>query len=204
MGVEVPAGFALVAWRFGLAGDPEEMVTTCGIDITGADGNNVEVANNCARAFGNQFPASEIDADWQFRGCRAFVSDGGGSLVPYDSVGMFIQGTASGTGPVQNTAVLVKKATTRPGRQGRGRFYWPPFGLSTGSYSPNGVLVSGTLTSYQTKFSNMYNLMVAGTGAGLTFVVHPFLLHSDADAPNEITAFTVQAQLATQRRRLRK
>ena len=204
MPLNIPPGFGLAAWRFALAGDPQEMVTTCGVSLGDAQGAFAEAANNCFRAFSQEFPAAQLDADWTVLGVRLWVGQDGGATVPYDSTEAGYTGNASGGGPVQNTAVLVKKSTARPGRHGRGRFYWPPFGLSVAGYSPAGMLASGTLADYQDRFSQMYSNMFAGNSGGMTFAVGPQLFHSNDLAPDDITAFTVQPQLATQRRRLRK
>lgn len=204
MALNIPPGFGLAAFRFSLSGDPEEMVTTLGIDLGDAAGAFAEAANNVFRSWSQVFPAAQLDADYTFRGVRLWVGQDGGATVPYDSTVAAYTGAASGGGPVQNTAVLVKKSTARPGRRGRGRFYWPPFGLSVAGYSPAGVIVSGTLTDYQTRFTNFFNNLHLNGVNGITFPVPPVLFHNNADAPDPITAFTVQSTLASQRRRLRK
>lgn len=209
MALEIPVGFGLAAWRFSLAGDPEEMVTTCGVDLSDAAGDFIEAANNCFRAWSQQFPAAQLDADWTVHGVRLWVGQDGGAAVAYDSDVAGYTGVASGGGPVQNTAVLVKKTTARAGRSGRGRFYWPPFGLGVAGYSPAGVLASGTLADYQGRFGPMRTAMESGSGSGMSFAVAPVLLHSIPEvgsppAPDAILAFTVATVLATQRRRLRK
>jgi len=200
--VIIPPGYGLAALRWALTADPEEMITTIGVDLGPAEGDFVEAANNVARAWGSQFPAAQLDTDWTWRGVRLYVGEDGGASIPYDSVGFTITGTSAGVGPVQNTAILVKKATARAGRKGRGRMYVPPFGLSSAGYAPNGTLGSSTITDYQTRFTALRTIMANGE-SGLTFAVPPVLLHADGSLPDAVTAFTVQAVLATQRRRLR-
>lgn len=205
MPLNVPPGYGIVAWRFALAGDPQEMVTTCGVDAQVFGSDTVEaVATNAAKAFALAFPAAQIDSDWVFRGCTAWRADADSNLVPANSVGVTVTGTAAGTTPIQNTAVLVRKRTAGSGRRKQGRFYFPAFGLSPSAYSAAGVLTSTAFNDYQTRFNTFYSALVNGNVNGMSGPVPPVLLHADAMDPDPITAFQLDQTLASQRRRLRR
>lgn len=199
MGVIVPPGHALAVWRFSLTGDPEEMITTCGCDVSGIGGAFVAAANALATAWLTQFPASTFDQDWTFKGVRLYVGQDDGSTLPFDSTTVTRTGTGNFATPVQNTAMLVQKRTLVPGRKGRGRMFWPCFNIDGANYSPAGVLTAGTLTAIGTKFNDMFVAINASPDLG------PLeLFHSDATPPTPLVAWVLQGTLATQRQRLRR
>jgi hypothetical protein len=105
--------------------------------------------------------------------------------------------TASAT-MVQNTAALFLKRTALPGRQGRGRMFWPY--MQDTDVDAVGGLTGAAVTRYQT--------MITAWRTAITSSSHfnePMLLHttSTPDA-TPITSITVSPLAATQRRRLRR
>lgn len=111
-------------------------------------------------------------------------------------------GTSTGNGgatinsPPPNAAVLVTKSTNTGGRRGRGRMYWP-WAADESSVGEGGVWASGAVANFQTA---MDNFLADLASADLPMVI----LHRDGGSPSPVTVLTVQALLATQRRRLRR
>lgn len=93
-----------------------------------------------------------------------------------------------------NTAILVTKNTALGGRKGRGRMYLP--GVFSANTSNSGIVDAALVTNIQNDWNDFRNALEA---AGQDMV----LLHGDTTAPTIITSLSVQARLATQRRRLR-
>jgi len=93
-------------------------------------------------------------------------------------------------------AILVRKNTARGGRRGRGRIYWP--GMTVSGYVEGGVMTSGAQGLFQGAFETFRTALAAD---GCILVV----LHDVAAGgpPDVVTGLSVQATLATQRRRIR-
>ena len=70
MGVSIPVGQAQVVLRWSLSGDPEEMVSTIGIDPDGETDPAVIASEmySAAVATGSLTPASAMNAFWTFVG----------------------------------------------------------------------------------------------------------------------------------------
>jgi len=112
-----------------------------------------------------------------------------------------------------NVAVLVRKLTVAQRGARKGRTYW--FGaneLSTVNAAPNEV-VAATVTAFQTAWSNFLG-NINQDASGLLFnydsrlaVVHITARdedgHPTAGNSSDVSSFSVQSTLATQRRRLR-
>lgn len=100
----------------------------------------------------------------------------------------------SSTSP--NVAVLCKKTTALGGRRNRGRFYLPWIVAST-TINETGVVASSEVTSLQTK-ATLFKTDMAGAGATSPMVI---LHQSGSTTPALVTALTIDARVATQRRR---
>jgi hypothetical protein len=195
MPLVIPNGFAQVAYRWSLVGDPEVMVSTMGFnfaEISGGDQANLDAITDQFTAI---YPANGMFSGYTFLGCRAYVGVGGPSPVVMESPRAIV-GTAGGSAPPQNCAILVKKRSAIPGRRGQGRMYIPPFLLSEGAVGNNGVLDTAFLAQVQ-----------AGINAWLGSNWATYILHGDEPTtmdPTPITALVVDRSIATQRRRLRR
>jgi hypothetical protein len=98
--------------------------------------------------------------------------------------------------PSQVTA-LIKKNTNLGGRQGQGRMFIP--GILEADVNSAGFWESGRQAAWQTAADDLFDAIQA-------LGVQPALLRSESSpisTPEGITSFTVQPQVATQRRRLR-
>lgn len=112
-----------------------------------------------------------------------------------------------------NVATLVRKLTVSARGARKGRTYW--YGaneLATVDADPN-TIISATVTGFQTSWNNFFG-NVNQDASGILFnydsrlcVVHITERdgdgHPTAGVSTDVTSFSVQARLATQRRRLR-
>lgn len=96
------------------------------------------------------------------------------------------------------TAFLIHKNTNQGGRAGRGRWYLP--GVAGSRVEPDGAVSSVVVTDLTTALASF-------RAACLAEDLNPVVLHgpdSPLTLPTSITSFTVDAKVATQRRRLRR
>jgi hypothetical protein len=195
MSLEIPVGFAQVAYRFSLVGDPEVMIATMGAGLEGNPAGWQGILDSRADQFIAGFPAGSMAQGWTFLGCRAAANEGGGGSTIYEAPRSYVGEVVTETVP-QNCALLVRKGSASPGRRGRGRMYLPPFGLSENQVSKNGMLDPAFVSSAQAK-------VIAAFGAFDNFILHATSLNSATPAPSEVTSLVVDTRIATQRRRLR-
>lgn len=194
MGLVIPNGKALCAFVFSVAGDPDRMITTLGVDVAAMSGGDQENIDAVADSFISAFPAAALVEGWIYHGVSARVGYPGGVVVTIESPRVHV-GTTNSETPPQNCAVLVRKRTVVAGRRGQGRMYVPPFAVTEVAVNKAGVIAPGDLANLQNAFNAWFN-------HGEPWV----LLHDDVPAPMEptpITGFVVDGRIATQRRRLR-
>ena len=139
--------------------------------------------------------AAMID-DYKFLGVSVSLGTSTGDIIGQHFA--TITGTVSDACPPSNFSVLVNKSTALGGRRYRGRMFAPPVWINEGAVDSVGLISGSTLSNTTTLWNNFYNSLV-------TADIQPVLLHQGAGAPipTPITAFTVQALGATQRRRMR-
>lgn len=200
----IPEGLTQALIRFRLTGDPQEMAITLGVGQAGADQTAEEEAANIAGAVtaaGSILGSpSEYYTQWTFVGVTTRKQTATGFEVGEEVVNA--AGTATGDTLPVNTSMLVKKVTALGGRHNRGRCYMPLVGLDESDIDDNGMIASGELTSQQGRWDTFFDELVAAD-------VVPCLFHypyTGTPEPPEtnLTGFVVQAQVATQRRRLRR
>ena len=96
------------------------------------------------------------------------------------------------------TALLVRKSTGVPGRNQRGRSYWPGLLFDT-QVDAGGGISGGTISLWQPIMQDLFDVFqTVFTTGGMA------LLASDGSASETVTTYTVQPVVATQRRRLRR
>lgn len=194
----IPEFYAQAVYRFALAGDSEEMLTTIGIDNFGpAEGT--AIANDLQDDFNAAFPAATFSVGYTFLGVRLYGGPGPAHTV-YESSGPPVAGTNSGPAMPQNVAFLVTKRTAQAGRRFRGRMFLPPFLIGEDSISIIGKLAPAQLAALQDRVD--------------AWLMDPpaypkVLLHDDSGvsalpAPTPITQLVLSDTVATTRRRLRR
>jgi hypothetical protein len=103
-------------------------------------------------------------------------------------------GTSVADTPPPNVAILCRKHTLTPGRTGRGRFYLPWACDQTG-ISQGGQLEAAVVTATQDRLTEFLAALDENQ-------VPMVVLHNGSGAPSEVTSFSVDTLVATQRRRL--
>ena len=191
----IPTGFARVTLGYTRSGDPEEMLNVYGSELDTDGPTTAQTwADNHDVALGGQI-ASTITLT------TVTVEVGSGSGAPPYLTFQINPNEGGGASAYEldppNTAILIKKATATPGRQGRGRIYWPVAGSS---FSNNvGILDSAVLSDLQDAF-DLFLTNLATNGAAM-HVLHQ--ASGPITTPSEVTALIVDPKVATQRRRLR-
>lgn len=139
--------------------------------------------------------ASMID-DYKFLGVSVSFGTATGDIIAQHL--QVTTGTVSDSCPPSNFSVLVNKSTALGGRRYRGRMFAPPVWINEGAVDSVGLISGSTLSNTTTLWNNFYTELINAD-------IQPVLLHQGAGAPipTPITAFTVQALGATQRRRMR-
>lgn len=200
MSTVIPNGYGQVSIRYNLSGDLEPMYTVWGF-------------KNDAAATDPSLTADVIQGYWTDStsigapGIRYTGWSIGPSTVtlgtltgPVTAPGTITSSPSAGVGATlpQNCTCLIRKTTTRGGREGRGRSYVPACMFQEGDVSAVGVILNTVVTNMQTRINAFLNLMAAGD-----FPVH--LLHSDVlTSPDVVSSCQFQSVIATQRRRLRR
>ena len=190
----IPAGFAQVNLFFTGASAPNGMQVTCGLDVQSYSADATSAAIDVGDALGASNLDSLTCADINLT--RILVKFGPDATGPSGEFAFSGVGTL-GEALAPNTAVLVAKSTADGGRAGRGRLYWPA--AEENQVSSAGILSPTPLDDLQDAFATFRTTLIASN-------LDPVVLHQPGAPivePSPITAFTVQALVATQRRRLR-
>jgi len=202
MPVIIPEGFGQFTLRWSKTGDPEVMVTTC--HYGSGDGLSAQVqshANKVRQEWIDAFPNTSFADGYTFLGCRVLFNPTDGPLVAAEAVSS-LAGVGTPNPLPTNCAFLVRKTTSGVGRKHKGRFYIPPFVLPELNVDSNGFMIAADVAAVQTRFTEFYE----GISTGAVPLIVPAILHND-NSPvtlgDIVTAFQLQNQIATQRRRMR-
>lgn len=195
MALVIPPGYGQAVYRFALAGDSEEMLSTLGYAAIGSLATGQGAADQLFADFIVGFPSANIVAGYTFTGTRVLVGQAGGSPLVFESTASSIVGSNVGPALPPNCAYLVSKRTALGGRAHRGRMYLPPFLLGEDAVPVTGVMLEAQRSALQTRVNSAF-------GSGEKVILHDSLTPG-ALPPTVITSFRVQPRLATQRRRLR-
>jgi hypothetical protein len=133
---------------------------------------------------------------WAMGKCTVNYASAPGIIQVGESAVITNGTSASSDSPPVNAAVLVKKVTGIAGRSNRGRFYFPPWLLAETNVSPTGSIDASAVTTVQGWFTAWFNAMIAATYV-------PQLFHSSGASATNVTSFSVQQIMATQRLRMR-
>lgn len=195
MGIIIPSGYGQARFVFQLAGKAGTFVWTCGYDaaVTGPAAAAATLRTIFA-ASSRPFHSAYLLNTYTFRGVECTEEHGLGPITGASFSS--ITGIGTGAPMPPNCAVLLTKRTNRGGRKGRGRGFLPPMFFGEAQVDSLGIINPGDITPAQTA----WNAALTDWNAS---GIPPVLLHSDATAPDPITAFELGGQIATQRRRLR-
>jgi hypothetical protein len=198
MGIIIPEGFYNASFIFTCTGSVRQKVTSLGIEVTSlTPPTPAALATSLRNIFiggGRPFAAASMTDDYVFTGISVTRTVGGFPVIGTDMTPT--AGTSAADSPPSNCAVIVKKVTAAGGRKNRGRLFVPVGVLGEASVDASGFMSAGSRTAYQTQWDAAFAAMVSAD-------LHPALFHSSALAATPITAFSVESQIGTQRRRLR-
>lgn len=192
--VAIPNGYAQVNFRFSGSALPNGAEVTLAISTaTGPD-----TPEEVAEVLGDLWDSTILFGQSSFVVHRdTLVKFGPTATGPSATHASGLSGEAAATTVPPNVAYLVRKQTALGGRSGRGRMYVP--GANEATITAAGVVDPATRAAQQGLWDDFLEGME-------TALILPVVLHGPGapiSAPTPITAFTVDASVATQRRRLR-
>jgi hypothetical protein len=193
----IPPGWANATWVIQRTGDLEPYSTSLGLEL-GAGGFSVVDAIALTDAIETTTRANLSSGETWVRMDYAY-NEGDGVQEYSDDVNLVGTGSPLSATTSQNVSALIQKGTQRPGRQGRGRMYWPTV------FEAEVDGVGAIAPALRTRLTAMLSAFTAAVTAAEGFV-WPVVLHSTTGQgdPDRVTSLTVSGLVATQRRRLRK
>lgn len=196
MGVVPPVGETQCVLRWLVSGDSEEQVCTLGVkDNLSTDPELTAAAiYTAATATGSLTPTAAMNQAWTFVGVTCYLQDD-----PGQQIGVFNNPVTATTGGLvtlpTNCAYLVHKNTAQSGRSGKGRMYLPAWVLGEGDIGINGIIES-SYTTIQNRLDTFYDALGDES-------LDVKLFHSAPVNSTPVLSFTLDTQIATQRRRMR-
>lgn len=200
----IPDGFAQITIPMKHDRLNREAVTTFGVDSS-AWGPALSVGLDGVLADFQSSFATTIDNEVLVGPARAAVGTLTDEHIAAEGTNSF-RGTFSGETPPVNCSVLVKKASNRGGRRGRGRMFLPWF-IGEGDVEDTGALDPIAQGNLQVVADAFLAALPVGT-----FSTPMYLLHSESHpdttnptppgSPNEVTGLFVDGIIGSQRRRL--
>lgn len=195
MSLVIPPGFGQAVYRFALAGDPEECLTTIGFPMAGYD-DGQDAADNLAGDFRLAVGVGVILLGWSFIGVRVYVGQDGGPPTVFESATIAHVGTNAGPALPPNCAFLIQKRSAAAGRRNRGRMFIPAgVGVGEDSVPVTGVMAEAQRAALEVRYTDWLD-------AAPKVILHDSATPGGA-TPTAIVNYIVQARLATVRRRLR-
>jgi hypothetical protein len=188
----IPSGYAQIVAPFHHALLTRAAAIVYGVRVDVALGGPSDLADYIETIWESELQGM-VDSNVSMGPFHASWNQGAGVLSG-DGTQTFAGGL-SDTTVAPNTAILISKTTSTPGRKGRGRMYFP-WAATDASTNEAGQLDGAAVTAIQGLFDDWHQ-------AHIDQDVPPVLLHTGVGTPSLIDAFTVQPLLATQRRRMR-
>lgn len=198
MSIIIPEGYNNVTLIWTCAGSIRQKTTAFGItDVDSGTNNALTIAED---VYGNIIDTdnpcdpSAMLPDYTFIGVSVTKTVSGLPVI-----GQHLDpvvGVNSGGAPPSNGAVIIKKLTSSGGRTNRGRMFCPPIRPSDANIDASGFMTPTLQGLIQSQWDTFFAAMFAASYAFCLF-------HSAAGSPTVITAFSVESQLGTQRRRMR-
>lgn len=196
MALIIPVGFAQVSLPMQHELLARPAFITYGIDVSGAGGDYVAVADDQVQVFGIAW-ADSLDTQVTVGPAMLRVGQDGGP--PVQVVGTeTTTGLEAGAMPPPSVSLLVKKQTNLGGRRGRGRVYIP-WVTQEAAINDVGNLDGASLTARQASATAWFTGIDAST---------PYVLLHDDDGlgveppPTAVVGLSVSQLVANQRRRL--
>lgn len=195
----IPPGYAQVFWRFRVAGDNEEMLTSMGVRTVGAPVDPDDLANEMAGAWTASLAMSDLHTSYTFIGTRVYIGQDGDPIVAERLVNL--AGTGGNLPLPNNCAILAQKRSALGGRRNRGRMFIPAGYLPESGVDGAGVLAAGTLGAIQANLDQLLNeIENVQTTTDQAVILHS----SNPSTPTQITSLICATKIATQRTRMRR
>lgn len=205
MTLVIPEGYVHVVESLTWQDDPEPMAVTYAVAIETA--TPPTDANACALELGTLFDTNIMpllnqiithvgtEIRWQNAAPPA------DPLVGFAASGVNGDATDAGVVP-QNTAFLMHKRSSFPGRSGRGRCYLPA--VAEADVNNVGVVRSAVVTAFNAAFEDWRTDIAASASFLFMAILHDSAGAAAADAPRPVASINLDGVVATQRRRLRR
>lgn len=188
-------GFAQANVPYTHTGLGRKAEVTLGLDVSDAGGDYGTLADNVHFAL-NDFHTAHLDTEVVVGPVTLLVGQDTGPPVSFDGSTSDSGGVTAASQPA-NCALLVKKVTAAGGRKNRGRWYFP-WCLADSEVDELGFIDVTVRNAIAGLFDDAFDLMATQTPP-----VVPVILHATSvPDPTPLTAFVVETQIATQRRRL--
>ncbi len=187
----IPVGFAQVTHNIGGTAMAHPAAVVYGVDIVGAatPDEAAETAHGLYTDFIMKWATAATSLE------STLVKFGPDATGPSGIFAADEPGLVAGAGSPSNCAYLIRKNSALGGRRGRGRMYVP--GVAESQVGDDGDLDNSFASDFQDDINNFW--LALGL-ANMPMVI----LHDDATSPTPVTSLVLQAQIATQRRRLRR
>lgn len=196
MGVLIPVGYGQATYVFRLAGIARAMTFSVGYNPDTIDpGAHAVDIRDAFLGSGKPWTAAGAISGWSWESVQVTEMDETGPI--FFELAVNSVGSATGQTPAPNTSLLIRKNTAAGGRKNKGRIYCPPAFLDESQVSQTGVLETTYRGIVQGQFS-------AWLGALSSADLPAVILHSEPGTPTPITSVTLEAVVATQRRRMRR
>lgn len=194
----IPLGYGEITLNYSQAGTTRPAQITFGTSLSGVPDPVAYLSAVIAdmKTGAGLLTATSFDEGLTAVNARLTYTVLSGPIVIDESINL--TGTRVSAAMPPNVAVLGRRVTNRGGRQGRGRIYLPSGYLGEADVNEGGYIGATRLAQLQTMLTDAMNAV--NTGSGELVLLHSVM----GDIPDQITALTVQPQVATMRRRLRK
>lgn len=204
MAKNVPPGYDDVTWVFTCSGSTKEVTWSCGYKWNSSPPTPAETAEDIytwsTDTGTSPFKASLMLQDWAFEGVSVSRGTSTGPLV--GQYFAHLQGTAGQLSVPMNSAILMRKNSASGGRAYRGRAFLPPIWVGEAHIDVGGNIEGAYVASVQSYMDNLFERPSSETLGGKWFLYHT-ILDGVSLGPTELTSWSVQSKIATQRRRLR-
>lgn len=200
MGVKVPPGFGLAAFRLSAPFGTPEFVTTIGVDLSAAGGDFVEAANQLHLAYKLNMMPQTLDT-YMLNGVTLTVGQDGGGSGSVESELQSSYGARNSPSEAAAMAVIARKNTAQMGRKGRGRMFIPGW-IERDQTLPSGEMDPGTFPALQQALDGFYTV-IQGDSPTYPLLSGAVLLHADGTAPTPITSLSLVTKVGWIRKRIR-
>lgn len=201
MPLVLPTSFFNASHRWSLAGSSHGFsMALAGQLNAGVDPD--QFAQDLSDAFEAGYDTANMYNQWFWRGVHVLINTGAGiSAGDFDPVSSGTGGGADTSPP--NCCITIQKHTGFAGVANRGRMYMPPISLADPDVDDTGIIDAGVLSTIRSNVDSWLATILTT----VTEVDAFFLLHEQVSpgpgTPTEITSFTLDNLVSTQRRRLR-